>query len=170
MKKKLLVFFVLIFTVYCLSFIFPYFIGGELVTEEANIGFLDNRNLSYGNVESSPQKDALATVEDNSSFTIKDSCSGNTIKVSQRDFLIATLGLELSPLAPEEALKAQVVAAYTFYNRSKNLSTEDYDFIYNSEAPYVYADREYFITKWGDNAEEYLKALESAVDLFLGSS
>ena len=91
--------------------------------------------------------------------------SGEIIKVSERDFLISTISLEMSPLSPTEALKAQAVAARSFY-RHKAASAEntDYSFTYNKSMPYIYAPIDYFKEKWGDDFEDYYILAEKAVD------
>ena len=46
-----------------------------------------------------------------------DEATGEILTVSDRDFLYGAIATEMSPLSEEEALKAQAVAAYTYYSR-----------------------------------------------------
>ncbi len=98
-------------------------------------------------------------------YNILDEKSGEILKISERDFLISTVSLELSPLTDIEALKAQAVAARSFY-RFKKEENEDkeYDFICNTDEPYIYTDRSYFENKWGENFSEYYGKISEAVD------
>ena len=98
-------------------------------------------------------------------FTLFCEENGEIIKVKERDFLIATVALEMGPLCHSEALKAQAVAARSFYRYKKALGEfENYDFSVDRSAPYVYADRKYFENKWGEEFESYVKIIANAVD------
>ena len=52
-------------------------------------------------------------------YNILDEKNGEILKVNERDFLISTVSLELSPMTNIEALKAQAVAARSFYRFKK---------------------------------------------------
>ena len=98
-------------------------------------------------------------------YNILDEGTGEIIKVSERDFLISTVALELSPLVNEEALKAQAVAARSFYRYKKSTAGNgEYDFICDSEEPYTYAPLSFFEEKWGENYRDYLENIVKAVD------
>ena len=61
-----------------------------------------------------PVTEDNATAEEEH-FRVLDAASGNIIEMSERDFLIGTLAAEMYPSYHLEALKAQAVAAYTYY-------------------------------------------------------
>ncbi len=50
-------------------------------------------------------------------FKILDQSSGNVLEVSDRDFYYGAIVTEMTPEDSPEALKAQAVAAYTYYSR-----------------------------------------------------
>ena len=72
-------------------------------TATAAPGFLEGRLPATP----APQED---------SFTLYDTATGETFTVTAEEFLPAALACEMDLSAPEEALKAQAVALYTFYS------------------------------------------------------
>ena len=52
-------------------------------------------------------------------FRVLDTDSGKVVELSERDFLIGTVANELYPTYHIEAMKAQAVAAYTYYSRKR---------------------------------------------------
>ena len=73
-------------------------------TATAAPGFLEGRLPA---ATPAPQED---------SFTLYDTATGETFTVTAEEFLPAALACEMDLSAPEEALKAQAVALYTFYS------------------------------------------------------
>ncbi|MBE6731651.1 MAG: SpoIID/LytB domain-containing protein [Ruminococcaceae bacterium] len=108
---------------------------------------------------------ANAPFDKDLTYSILDEKSGEIFKISERDFLISTVSLELSPLTDIEALKAQAVAARSFYRYKKEENKNvEYDFVCNSEEPYIYAEKSYFENKWGESYGEYYEKIANAVD------
>lgn len=54
-------------------------------------------------------------------------CDEEVVTLTEEDFLIRTLAMEMSTACHEEALKAQAVAAYTYYARRRQAQAEKAD-------------------------------------------
>lgn len=52
-------------------------------------------------------------------FKVKNEKTGEVLTLSEEEFLIGVLSCEMAPSSPAEALKAQAVAAYTYYCRQR---------------------------------------------------
>lgn len=107
-------------------------------------------------------------------FRIKDVASNTVITMNERDFLIGTLAAEMYPTFHIEALKAQAVAAYTYYSyqrtatRSKGNNPEVADFEdVPSTFPKLYT-KEGMQEKWGSKFDAYYQKLCEAVDAVIG--
>lgn len=88
-------------------------------------------------------------------------CGEEVVTLTEEDFLIRTLAMEMSPACHEEALKAQAVAAYTYYARRRQAQAEKADpalkgadFVSpNAQFPTEYTE-EKLRARWGDAYEE----------------
>lgn len=100
-------------------------------------------------------------------FRIYDAGREEILTVSDADFLRGALPCEMSLDAPDEALKAQAVAIYTFYSRKRLQSAgADYDFTCDSAKRSVYMTEEDLAALFGegsDSAKERLDTLCGAV-------
>ena len=104
-------------------------------------------------------------------FLVRDTSTGKILTVDDREFLLGTVATELSPDAPAEALKAQAVAAYTYYSRireTKRAQNAASDFDATPASWNVYAPDEARRQRWGGSYETYEKALAGAVDAVSG--
>ncbi len=99
-------------------------------------------------------------------FTLKDA-SGQALTVDEREFLIADLACEMDLHAPEEALKAQAVAAYTYYSRQRESGEE---IACGTDSWQVYVTPEKMRERWGEDYDEYRGILEKIVDSVLGQT
>ncbi|MGN0478049.1 MAG: SpoIID/LytB domain-containing protein [Hominenteromicrobium sp.] len=100
-------------------------------------------------------------------FRILDTGTGEILTVSDAEFLRGALPCELSLDAPDEALKAQLVAIYTVYSR-KRLQNADaaYDFTCDSANRQIYMTDSDLSALFGDrwdSTEERLDTLCEAV-------
>lgn len=93
------------------------------------------------------------------------------VELSRREFLIRTLAFEMSPSYHDEALKAQAVAAYTYYGRRVRARTAQPDPALKGAhftTPDPKFPQEYTVEKlrerWGDKFDEYYAKLCAAVD------
>lgn len=102
-------------------------------------------------------------------------CGDTVITLPQRDFLIRTLAMEMPALYHEEALKAQAVAAYTYYTRRREQQAtkadpnlQGADFVTpHSSFPQDYTE-EKLRERWGDQYDAYYQKLCAAVDAVAG--
>ncbi|MBE6823583.1 MAG: stage II sporulation protein D [Ruminococcaceae bacterium] len=133
---------------------------------------------------SSPQKSAApssggssgqAGQTANTGFKILDTTSGKVLNVDDRSFLYGAIASEVSPTAPEEALKAQGVAAYTYYSRLRekarkkpNPALNGADFSADTQNWQIYVTKEQMQSRWGTNFDSYYKKLVQAADSVFG--
>lgn len=97
-------------------------------------------------------------------------CGEEVVTLTEEDFLIRTLAMEMSPSTHTEALKAQAVAAYTYYARRRQAQAEKAnpdlkgaDFATpNAKFPAEYAE-EKLRERWGEQYEENYRKLAQAV-------
>jgi len=61
---------------------------------------------------------------DESCFKVKNSATGEVLTFTETDFLIAVVSCEMAPSSPTEALKAQAVAAYTYYCKQRSAAAD----------------------------------------------
>ncbi len=104
-------------------------------------------------------------------FRIRDTSTGQVLTVSDGDFLRGAVAAEMSPEAPAEALKAQAVAAYTYYSRIRGLKraqggNSDFDACPSLWSVYV-TDGE-MEKRWGSSYEKYSDALSAAAKAVSG--
>lgn len=94
-------------------------------------------------------------------FRVKDLSTQRILTVDDEDFVTATVATELSPEAPAEALKAQAVAARTYYGRLRRQSRasagEESDFEVES-----YLTPEKMKQRWGASYDKYYAAVHGA--------
>ena len=102
-------------------------------------------------------------------------CGDTVVTLPQREFLIRTLAMEMPALYHEEALKAQAVAAYTYYTRRREQQAanpdpalQGADFVTpHSSFPQEYTE-EKLRQRWGENYDAYYPKLCAAVDAVAG--
>ena len=120
-------------------------------TATAAPGFLEGRLPATP----APQED---------SFTLYDTATGETFTVTAEEFLPAALACEMDLSAPEEALKAQAVALYTFYSyqRAQNTGNEA-DFACDTANWLVYVPQSAMEERWGEDFASLYERLENVV-------
>lgn len=104
-------------------------------------------------------------------FRVLDAASGNVITMEEREFLIGTLAAEMYPSYHPEALKAQAVAAYTYYSYERTAAREEGETSDFSDVPSTFPGLytvEGMRERWGDKFEEYYQKLCDAVDAVFG--
>lgn len=102
-------------------------------------------------------------------------CGKEVVTLTEREFLIRTLAFEMDPAYHTEALKAQAVAAYTYYGRRRQAQKEKPDpALHGADfaAPVPSFPGEYTAEKrkerWGKAYEAYEKKICAAVDAVKG--
>lgn len=105
-------------------------------------------------------------------FRIRDTVTGNVITVDDNAFLRGAIAAEMSPEAPQEALKAQAVAAYTYYSRIRQTrraqSGNSYDFDASPSQWNAYVTDSEMQKRWGDSYKKYSDSLNTAASAVLG--
>lgn len=126
---------------------------------------------------SAPASAAPQAETGQTTFSVLDKTSGSVQSISQREFLIGTVSTEMSPDSPPEALKAQAVAANTYYLRQQQVhqanpdpSLSGADFSCETGKWLTYADEQQRKDRWGDNYQNYETAVENAVDATIGQT
>ena len=104
-------------------------------------------------------------------------CDNQVVSLPDREFLIRTLAMEMPASYHEEALKAQAVAAYTYYQR-RRLTQENNpdpdlkgaDFVTpNQRFPQDYT-QEKLRERWGTDYDTYYQKISDAVDAVWGET
>jgi len=120
---------------------------------------------------SAPPETDEPPVEEEDAFRVLDAASGNIIEMSERDFLIGTLAAEMYPSYHPEALKAQAVAAYTYYCYQRDGARADGEEADFSDVPSTFPALytvEGMKARWGDQFDTYYQTLADAVDAVYG--
>ncbi len=91
--------------------------------------------------------------EEGNVFTLYDTATGSTCQVTAEEFLPAALACEMDLSAPEEALKAQAVALYSFYSYQRaHSSGEGADFACDTANWLVYVPQSSpWKIRWGED-------------------
>ncbi len=110
-------------------------------------------------------------------FKLLDQATGQVLELSAREFIISTVATEMPATFEEEALKAQAVAAYTYFSflKEKNAQIPDLglkgaDFAVDSSKMYYYASKEQLQERWGKDFDFYYDKISQAVDAVQGQS
>jgi stage II sporulation protein D len=118
------------------------------------------------------QQSAVKQTQAKTSFKILDTSSGKTITVDDRTFLYGAIASEMSPTAPPEALKAQGVAAYTYYSRTREKkeasAPNEAHFTADTQKWQIYVTKEQMQERWGSNFDTYYSKLDSVVSAIYG--
>lgn len=104
-------------------------------------------------------------------------CGDEVVTLTDRDFLIRTLAMEMPASYHEEALKAQAVAAYTYYHRRREAqknkadpALNGADFVTPNETfPQNYIE-EKLRERWGEKYDEYYGKIADAVEAVWGQT
>ena len=97
------------------------------------------------------------------SFRLLRTATGKVETLSREDYLFGVVAAEMGGY-PEEALKAQVVAAYTFaLYRAGERAGEDYDLTDDPASDQAYLSREEAKAKWGAAFDKYAAAVDAAL-------
>lgn len=114
-------------------------------------------------------------VQNSSQFKILDTKSGKTITADDRSFLYGAIATEMSPDAQPEALKAQGVAAYTYYSRLRKQQKQNptpslngADFSADTQGWQIYVTKAQMQERWGKNFDTYYNNLTTVVNAVYG--
>ncbi|MCL2487944.1 MAG: stage II sporulation protein D [Oscillospiraceae bacterium] len=107
-------------------------------------------------------------------FRVLDAAADRVVEISERDFIIGTLAAEMYPSYHPEALKAQAVAAYTYYSWRREQARAAGDDRTRADFSDVPAAFPRFYTaeglreRWGGSFDEYYEKLAAAADAVAG--
>lgn len=114
-------------------------------------------------IEQSEQTNKTDTVR------LKLTASDTVTEISIEDYIFGVVAAEMPALYEEEALKAQAVAAYTFYMVQKDKNTDtSFDISDDYTVHQAFISLESARKKWGDGAETYENKIRSCVKAVLG--
>ncbi len=98
------------------------------------------------------------------SFKILISDTNEVKEISYNDYIFGVVAAEMPALYEIEALKAQAVAAHTFtLHRMVSNKDKEYDITDDFTLDQAFISEEAAREKWGDNADEYIAKIKTAV-------
>ena len=118
---------------------------------------------------SSPSPAAAATPEQSArqrtdaQITVSINIGGTTKKMDMASYLFGVLAAEMPASFPEEALKAQAVAARTFALHQMRSDTGDAELSDDPDTCAAYISEAQARDGWGENAGEYVEKIKQAV-------
>ncbi len=120
-------------------------------------------------VSATPQTNVQQVISESEGVKIKLSSTGEITEVSLSDYLFGVVAAEMPALYETEALKAQTVAAYTYFlvQREGN-GDKEYDITDDYTVDQAYVSVETARQKWGEGADTYETKIRSAVEAVLG--
>lgn len=110
---------------------------------------------------SSAAPEASPAPRGEASFTLTDTAAGETFTVPEREFLMSAVACEMDLNSPIEALKAQAVAAYTYYSRQRQTGQP---IACDAENWLVYVPESAMQARWGEDFPRYKALLEQVAD------
>lgn len=121
--------------------------------------------------------DTGSAPEENATFKILNTSTGEVVEMEEREFVIGTVASEMPASYHTEALKAQAVASYTYYSAKRAKAREEpeealkgADF---SDVPATFPEtytEEGLRERWGDNFDTYYNKICVAVDEVMGKT
>ena len=105
---------------------------------------------------------------DNSAvFKVKNTQTDEIITFSEKDFLIGIVSCEMAPSSPTEALKAQAVAAYTYYCKQRAAAVDGV-FSNVPETLFTKGTNDGMRERFGDQYDKWYGILADVVDAVEG--
>ena len=128
----------------------------------------DTINSTASQNEPKPQT-TEETPKSGETVRLFDPDTGKVQKVDMQEYIYGVVCAECPMLYHEEAIKAQIVAAYTYtlYCIDANKNAE-YDLTTKPETSQAYITRQQAFKNWGSNAEKYDKRLKSLINQVWG--
>ncbi len=127
------------------------------------------------NSDDTPALPENTGISDKNCFIILNTSDGKIISVNDREFLYGALTYEMPPGFEEEALKAQAVAAYTFFCRKRLLqraspdpSLNGADFSADLSSGEIYMNEEMRRKKLGSMYNESMAKIKKCCDSVYG--
>jgi stage II sporulation protein D len=124
---------------------------------------------------SSSETSSLSTKAEPQDFKILDQSTGEIVVVKNEDFYYGGVAAEMPPSFEPEALKAQAVAAYTYYSHLRQQQAQNpspdlkgADFSADLSIGAVYWSKSKMQESWGEHYEEYYQKLSNAIKPVVG--
>lgn len=161
---------------FLLMFLAPLLSLGAKIPDKTGSGS-QSKSQSQSQPQSHTQDSTPQIQQTGSGFKIFDTISGKVIAADDRSFLYGAIAAEMSPSAPAEALKAQGVAAYTYYSHlraqqklSPNSSLNGADFSANTQNWQIYVTKEQMQSRWGSEFDANYNKLTQVVNAIYGQT
>ncbi len=94
---------------------------------------------------------------------VKLTATGKIATYSLEDYIFGVVAAEMPALYESEALKAQAVAAYTYYLKNAAASNGEYDITDDYTVDQAFITSEKAKEKWGEDSEKYEKKIRDVV-------
>ncbi len=136
--------------------------------------------LSVKNIREVPDNDPISNISENAEepgqkFNILNSSTGEIVSIDEKEFLYGTVAYEVPPTFEEEAIKAQAVAAYTFFSykrmQQKNSPDSDQgvtDFAADLDNGELYMSDSVRHEKWGSAYNDSMEKIRKCCDSVYG--
>ncbi len=158
---------------FLIMFLVPFLSMGAKIPDKTGTSSKRQQPSSAGSGSSG--SNSKPPVQNSSQFKILDTKSGKIITADDHSFLYAAIATEMSPDAQPEALKAQGVAAYTYYSRLRKQQKQNptstlngADFSADTQGWQIYVTKEQMKERWGDNFDTYYNKLTPVVNAIFG--
>lgn len=100
-------------------------------------------------------------------FRVKNTKTGEITEWEEQSFIIAIVSCEMGASSPAEALKAQAVAAYTYYTKQRAADKEGV-FSNVPDTLFTHGTAQGMRDRWGDAYEKNYTAIKQAVEAVTG--
>ncbi|HHZ05322.1 MAG TPA: stage II sporulation protein D [Clostridiales bacterium] len=147
-------------------------------TTSSDIGTSPEKDATQPTSHSTDHTAAVTSYAEtkNLTFKILDKGTDTIVEIPDKEFCCGALATQMDTNHKPEALKAQVIALYSYYCYLRNTqrATPDAelrgaDFSGNSKVWQVYTTTDQLKEKWGSTFEDSYKAISTAVDEVFGT-
>ncbi len=158
--------------------IFIMFISMILIPLISVIGN-DSKNTLMAFNEDGSREERKSIIEKGNkhkTFRVLDESNGKILDIGDKEFLYSTVITEMPPTFNDEAIKAQAVAAYTYFSRTreqarkKDNTGKSPDFTVNTSKWKYYVSEEKIKERWGENFDKYFNKVKADVDSVYGET
>lgn len=164
LRKNLFLIFLLFFFM-CLA---PLTISGKPTSQKAKFHNIIHKKTIN-------KRQSIVVNKGEGTFKILDASTDKVVSISDRDFEYGAVAYELSPTFHPETLKAQAIASYTYFCRTReNEIANPSDGLKGAHIKANLQDGEIFVSKekmkerWGNDFEKYFEVIKKSVDEVFG--
>ncbi len=112
---------------------------------------------------------AQQLVKSTEKVRVLDKETGKITKMDAREYIFGVVAAEMPASYGEEALKAQVVASYTYMLfRANERADLDYDIVADSAKDQAFITRKQACERWGDEADKYCDKIDKVINSVWG--